>query len=460
MTEFVGFEDDETAATILEVHPQDDSVLIITDRTPFYAEMGGQAGDTGTLSIHGEDLEITGTQQIGKARAHIVPRSAISQLKSEMSAGDKVILHLNTDRRRPIEAHHTATHLLHWALHETVSKDATQQGSAVDEHRLRFDFNSAAVKPEQIAAMEEKVNSAIQADDLVSWTEVKHASIKGRADIMQFFGDKYGENVRVVQIGGGAQGLDGYSMELCGGTHVRRTSEVGLFKIKSEGAIASGVRRIEAVCGDRAVEYLRDVMIQLTEESAALLAKLAPTNAKLAGLGEAIVLLDPPPLVNADTLAAAGDISAINQALANAQAVLDADRQTVVDAEKRYKKLQASQAAKLADEALAELISKGEPIIASFEGDSALLQELQNGLKKKQFTGPALLIVDDGEKLHLATHCGADALVAGLKAGDLLREFAAVAGGKGGGKPDQARGAAPDRTKLDDIKTMAAAAFQ
>ncbi len=155
-------------------------------------------------------------------------------------------------------------------------------------------------------------------------------------------------------------------------------------------------------------------------------------------------------------LAERADIDEINATFAHGQRTLEETQQAAIEAEKRIKKIQSSQAAKLADEALSELIAKGEPIIASFEADASLLQELQNGLKKKNFAGPALLIVDDGEKLHLATHCGAAALPAGLKAGDLLRDLAALAGGKGGGKPDQARGAAPDRTKLVALQAAAA----
>jgi alanyl-tRNA synthetase/REP element-mobilizing transposase RayT len=433
ITEFVGFEQDTVEAIVLEIHPQEDAFFVITDKTIFYAEMGGQAGDTGTLRVAGTSspsLPVTGTQQIGKARAHIISSSSISDPLSPISIGDTVTLTLDSTRRRPIEAHHTATHLLHWALHEVVSADAAQQGSSVDENRLRFDFNSAAVTPEQLAAMEEKVNAAIQANDPVSWTEVKHASIKGRADIMQFFGDKYGATVRVVQIGGAPGSLTGYSQELCGGTHVRNTGEIGLFKIKSEGAIASGVRRIEAVCGEAAHAYIAEQAAKEGEELAAMLAKLTASNDKLIALGG----------------------TAISPSVQTSAAVKDA----AIESEKAVKKLQSSAAAKMADEALAELIEKGDPIIVSFESDAALLQELQNGLKKKNFAGPALLIVDDGEKLHLATYCGESALAAGLKAGDLLRDLAALAGGKGGGKPDQARGAAPDRGKLEALKKQAA----
>ncbi len=450
VTEFTGFENDSVEATILEIHPQEDALFVITDKTVFYAEMGGQAGDTGVMDTDDNQIEITGTQQIGKARAHIIPQSQIA-------VGDKVTLKLDAARRRPIEAHHTATHLLHWALHEIVSADAAQQGSSVDENRLRFDFNSAAVTPEQLAAMEEKVNASIQANDSVSWTEVKHADIKGRADIMQFFGDKYGDVVRVVQIGGRPNQLNGYSQELCGGTHVRHTGEIGLFKIKSEGAIASGVRRIEAVCGEAAWNHLNEVAEKWDHELKAARAKLHAANEKLTSLGEDAVTVNDFPHIMGAMLVERADIAQINATFAHGQRTLEETQAGAIEAEKRIKKIQSSQAAALADESLAELIALGKPIIVAFESDASLLQGLQNGLKKKQFAGPALLVVDDGEKLHLATHCGPDALAAGLKAGDLLRDLAALAGGKGGGKPDQARGAAPDRSKLEEIKAAAAA---
>ena len=462
VTEFLGFDSDECEATILEIHPQEDALFVITDKTVFYAEMGGQAGDTGTLHVAGTSspcLPITGTQQIGKARALVLQKSEINNHQSSIKPGDKVTLKLDEKRRRPIEAHHTATHLLHWALHEAVSKDASQQGSSVDEHRLRFDFNSAPLTAGQITMMEEMVNGAIKQDMAVSWTEVKHADIKGRTDIMQFFGDKYGETVRVVEIGGKRNALDGYSMELCGGTHVSNTGEIGLFKIKSEGAIASGVRRIEAVCGEAAWNHLRENLEKWDHELKAARAKLHVANEKLTSLGEAPVTVNDFPHIMEAMLVGRADIGEINATFAHGAATLEETQQAAIEAEKRIKKIQSAQAASLADESLAELIAKGDPIIVSFESDASLLQELQNGLKKKQFAGPALLIVDDGEKLHLATHCGPYALAKGLKAGDLLRDLAALAGGKGGGKPDQARGAAPDRSKLEEIKATAAAKF-
>ena len=466
VTEFVGFDSDSVEATVLEIHLQEDAIFVITDKTVFYAEMGGQSGDSGTLN----DIPVTGVQQIGKARALIIQKSEINpdfigtgNHQSSINPGDQVVLKIAQDRRRPIEAHHTATHLLHWALHEVVSKDAAQQGSSVDEYRLRFDFNSGAVTPAQLSEMEEMVNGAIKQGMQVSWTEVKHADIKHRADIMQFFGDKYGDTVRVVQIGGSAHQLDGPSMELCGGTHVRNTSEIGLFKIKSEGAIASGVRRIEAACGESAWEYIRESIEKWDSELKTAAEKLKAANEKLTELGEEIITVNEFPHIMGAMLVERADISQINATYAHGLRTLEETKEAAIEAEKRIKKIQSAQAASLADEALADLIDsatkEGESIIASFESDASLLQELQNGLKKKNFGGAALLIVDDGEKLHLATHCGADALTTGLKAGDLLRDLAAIAGGKGGGKPDQARGAAPDRSKLEEIKAAAKSKF-
>jgi alanyl-tRNA synthetase len=450
-TNFTGFDADEVKTIVLEVHPQEDALFVITDATPFYAEMGGQSGDTGTLVLPDGEYPVTGVQQVGKARAHIVDGSV------SVKPGDKVALKLDTARRRPIEAHHTATHLLHWALHEVVSRDATQQGSSVDENRLRFDFNSGAVTAEQIAAMEEKVNACITGNDPVSWREVPHAEVKGRADIMQFFGDKYSELVRVVQIGGARGELDGYSMELCGGTHVRNTGEIGLFKIKSEGAIASGVRRIEAVCGASTLAFLKESAAQIEADTQAAEAKLHAANDKLASIGEAGVPGAASPLPDVESYYAAADIRAINDAFKAARTALEATKEAAIEAEKRFKKLQAGAAAKQADAALADLIAAGGPIVASFEADASLLQELLNGMKKQGYAGAGFVMVDDGEKLHLGSYCGDAAQAAGHKAGDILRDLAAIAGGKGGGKPDQARGAAPERGKLGELVAAAKA---
>ena len=431
ITEFVGFERDECEATVLEEHTEENLQWIITDRTPFYAEMGGQVGDTGFLVLAGREVPVVGMQQIGGARAHGVPESLAGDLKP----GDKITLRLDTDRRRPIEAHHSATHLLHWALHEVVSAEAAQQGSLVAENRLRFDFTSGAVTAEQISAIEEKVNARIEAAEPVSWGEVPYREIQGREDIMQFFGDKYGERVRVVQIGGESRALDGYSMELCGGTHVRNTADIGLFKIRKEEAIAAGTRRIEAVCGSAAEAYLAELAAREAEEEQAALAKLAAANEALEALGAAP--LSPPEGANP------GQVKA-----------------TAVKAEKALKKARTADASRLADEFLARLVEGagvGSNLVEALAGPPALLQELLNGLKKVHFSQAAFLVVDDGEKLHLGALCGADGNNAGHGAGNLIKDLAPIVGGKGGGKPDMARGAGADRGKKGELLDAARA---
>ena len=246
---------------------------------------------------------------------------------------------------------------------------------------------------------------------------------------MQFFGDKYGDLVRVVQIGGGNQTLDSYSMELCGGTHVRNTSDIGLFKIKSEGSTGSGVRRIEALCGPAAEAFLAEQQEKETTEKNEALANLTAAN-------EALTKLE------ADTFSVADDASA---AEIKAQAI---------EAEKALKKAQSAGAARMADALIADQNITGNIVIAT-EGSPSLLQELLNGLKKIHFSQAAFLIVDDGSKLHLGALCGEDGNNAGHGAGNLIKDLGPIAGGKGGGKPDMARGAAPERHKLADLAAAA-----
>ena len=346
-----------------------------------------------------------------------------------LDVGSSVSITLNRERRAPIESHHSATHLLHWALHQVVSSDATQAGSSVSPDRLRFDFNSKALTPAQVSEIEEKVNASIQNGDTVSWIEVPHTEVKERSDIMQFFGDKYGDLVRVVQIGGGDKTLDGFSMELCGGTHVRNTSDIGLFKIKSEGAIASGVRRIEALCGPAAEAYLTEQTALEAEEKTIALKKLSKANDALTALAkDAISISD--------------------------SASTDEIKAAAVHAEKALKKAQAAGAAQMADSLIAEQNITGN-IVLSVAGPAALLQELMNGLKKIHFTHASFLIVDDGDKLHLGSLCGQDGHDAGHGSGKLIQELAHLAGGKGGGKPDMARGAAPEREKASELEEKA-----
>ena len=450
-TAFVGFEADSCEATILEVHTQEDQVLVITDKTVLFTEMGGQEGDTGTATLDGESYDIDGVQKIGNATAHV-----FSNIQSSaFEVGSSMFIELDRSRRAPIEAHHTATHLLHWALHEVVSSDASQQGSSVSPDRLRFDFNSKALTPEQIAAMEEKVNASIQKAETVSWIEVPHSEVKGRADVMQFFGDKYGDLVRVVQIGGESKALDGYSMELCGGTHVRNTSKIGLFKIKSEGAIAAGVRRIEAACGNAAWQNIQDDGMALSDEMRATVKKIKASNEQLVQLGAEPISFGQLPTYDVTAIVDRGDIVEINSFLAKLTQQRDSLKAAAIEADKAVKKAQAAGAAKMANAMLDELdLSKN--LVITTEGPAALLQELMNGLKQQQFANAAFFIIDDGEKLFLGALGGGEPA---QNAGKLIQTLAPIAGGKGGGKPDMARGAAPDRSKASELAAQAKAAL-
>ena len=449
-TEFLGFDADSCEAKILEVHQQDEQILVITNKTVLFTEMGGQEGDVGTATIDRVTYPIVAVLKIGHATAHILENLQ----HSTFSAQQSITIELDRTRRLPIEAHHTATHLLHWALHEVVSTDASQQGSSVSPDRLRFDFNAKALTPAQITEMEDKVNSCIQKAETVSWIEVPHADVKKRADIMQFFGDKYGDLVRVVQIGGESKALNGYSMELCGGTHVRNTSEIGFFKIKSESAIASGVRRIEALCGPAAWNWLNEIAEKGTAEEKVLRDKLNQSNHALSKAEQSPVEHVEFPHIMGALLTGGNDAHQINATVKSYQKHLGTLREACIDADKRVKKAQAAGAAKMANAILEEQDLAANLVIHA-EGPAALLQELMNGLKQQQFTPAAFFIIDDGAKLHLGALCGDDAKAAGLMAGKLIQTLAPIVGGKGGGKPDMARGAAPDRAKVSELEAEA-----
>ncbi len=439
-TTFVGYELDETEAEVVTWIDNGSGIFAIVDRSPFYIEKGGQQGDTGVLVAGGESIPVLSVLGVGEA--------AVLQLaKLPDKDTTTVTLKVDTARRRGIEQHHTATHLFHWALHQLVNPDATQQGSLVAPDRLRFDFNSSAVEADKLNRIEAEVNGCILSNDPVSVAEVPHSEVKNNPDVMQFFGDKYGEKVRVVQIGGHKGSYDGYSMELCGGTHVSSTGAIGFFKIKSEGAVAAGIRRIEAVCGDAAAALIAEQAEMVNQEFADAVHKLAEANAKLKALGKSYVEAE-----DIDNLSkiiekslASGDLPGANAHLKQFEAHRDAIRAAAVQAEKAVKKASAGAAAGLASEWYQETLAEytGETWAGLLPGDSAdLLQEAMNTVKARQFRGAvAMALVADGS-VHLGVIVHGD-LTSRFKAGDIVRESLAVAGGKGGGKPEMARGAAP-----------------
>jgi alanyl-tRNA synthetase len=270
-TEFVGYDQDECATEIDAIHQGfSDTSFITVLRSPLYAEMGGQVGDTGFLQVAEQRIPIVRTI---KHNQTFFLETADTIDTAALAVPWVGTLSVDAKRRRAIERHHTVTHLLHWALHEVVSGEATQKGSYVGPEKLTFDFSSAALTKPQVRAVEKLVNDKIAENAPVSWTEIPYAKAKERADIMQFFGDKYGDLVRVVQIGGQPNELNGYSMELCGGTHVRATGDIGSFRIVREEAIAAGIRRIEAVAGDAALEWARTETARQEERFQALTKK-------------------------------------------------------------------------------------------------------------------------------------------------------------------------------------------
>jgi alanyl-tRNA synthetase len=388
-TEFVGFEHDEARAHLVQVVRQEKQTFGIVDRSPFYAEMGGQVSDTGELVFQdGQVVPVQGVTKQGRSFYLKLARPLDVNIPAE------VILKVDGPRRRVIEAHHTATHLLHWALHQIVSKEVSQKGSLVGPDRLRFDFNSHPVSPPQLREIEELVNCRIVANDRVSWTEVPYGEVKSRSDIMQFFGEKYGAVVRVVQIGGNAERLDGYSMELCGGTHVRQTGQLGLFKIVSEGAISAGVRRVEALTGLVAFRHLQTQLDQRSMK-----------------------------------------IEALNRELLDLKKALDKERTQILqrEAERMVMGLNTDQ------RALVQVIE---------EAAADQLQVVANLLKTKGFAGIAILFGKSAGQIHVLVTVDSS-LTKVFQAGKIVQELTGILGGKGGGRPEMARGVGLDQAKLN-----------
>jgi alanyl-tRNA synthetase len=408
-TKFVGYETLETRAKVVESISLKNMTAVILDTSACYAEMGGQVGDTGELTGGGQLWRVVKTEKMGHTWLHYIEGGDVP------SAGSEVTLSVEKPRRDAIQRHHTVTHLLHWALHEVASKEASQKGSFVGPDKLTFDFNSAPLTPQQVADIEKLVNERILENAGVSWTEVPHAEVKSRKDVMQFFGDKYGDTVRVVQIGGGAGKLDGYSMELCGGTHTRATGEIGLFRIVGESAIAAGVRRIEAVAGLSAYD--------LANEQLHLIKSIA------------------------------GKINSPVHELDKKIEVLLAHQKEL---EKEVKIAMQRNASNAASELLGRAHTvNGVPFIAHNLGEAEpdFLQAIADALKGR-FQG---VIVLGGHKVGAVTLICAvtPEFNAKVQAGKIIQQIAPIVGGKGGGKPDNARGGGKDFTKLDEALAKA-----
>jgi len=401
-TKFVGFDSLETSAKVVEVVALKGKTAVVLDTSVCYAEMGGQVGDTGEISGGGQLWRVANTQKSGNTWLHFLAG------QDAPAPGVEVRLSVDSARRAAIQRHHTVTHLLHWALHEVVSREASQKGSFVGPEKLTFDFNSAALSPAQVRDIERLVNERIVENAKVSWTEVPYADVKGRSEVMQFFGEKYGEVVRVVQIGGAPGELNGYSMELCGGTHTGASGEIGLFRIIAESGIAAGVRRVEAVAGLCAYEKARS--------EAELIGSLA---------------------------------GKVNSPVAEVERKIEGLLTHQRDLERELRAMQQKQAAMLAKGLLAKAQGGGAipSIIENLgAGDGEFLQTVADALKG-EFKGVVVLAgVTDGAVALVATV--APEFTGKIQAGKILQAIAPLVGGRGGGKPDNARGGGKDTSRV------------
>ncbi len=403
-TKFVGYENFSAQAKVLEIVSLKDKTAVVLDSSPFYAEMGGQVGDTGKIEADNKSWRVVNTQKSGNTWLHVL------ESKDAPVRDMEVALAVEPARRNAIQRHHTVTHLLHWALHEVVSKDATQKGSFVGPDKLTFDFNSQALTPQQIADIEKLVNEKILENAGVSWLEIPYADVKSRKDVMQFFGDKYGDTVRVVQIGGDANALNGYSMELCGGTHTRATGEIGLFRIIGENAIAAGVRRIEAVAGLEAYKRANDELHLIKSLAGKINSPVHELDKKIESL------------------------------LAHQK-----------ELEKSLRTATMREASNVASNLLEQIQTVNNiPTIIRNVGavDGDFLQAVADSLKGR-FKGVIVLGGGFGNSVSLIASVSPE-LTSQIQAGKIIQTIAPIVGGKGGGKPDNARGGGKDAGKLDE----------
>ncbi|MED5333841.1 MAG: alanine--tRNA ligase [Pseudomonadota bacterium] len=395
-TSFTGYTDVEGQANVVELIADNAFVekledgqegVVVLDSTPFYAESGGQAGDKGVLRVANGEFIVTDTQKMGNAFAH----KGIA--KGSVSKGDTATAAIDAANREAIKKNHSATHLLHAALREILGEHVTQKGSLVEAPRMRFDFSHfEAVTAEQLAEIERRVNQEIRANHTLA-TELMDLDEAKASGAMALFGEKYDEKVRVVTMGP-------FSVELCGGTHVTRTGDIGLFKITSEAGIASGVRRIEAVTGEHALEVVQTQQATLSSLSA---------------------------LLKTDS-----------------QNVLD----RVVSLQNQTKELEKalnSAKQKLASQQGADMLSNAVEIngvkvlIANLEGvEAKSLRSMMDDIKNRIGEGIVVLGVANDAKVNLIAGVTKN-LTSKVKAGELVNFVASQVGGKGGGRPDMAQ---------------------
>jgi alanyl-tRNA synthetase len=410
-TEFTGYDKTQDQANVVEIIVDNQTVetieagqqgIVILDTTAFYAESGGQAGDCGSLLSNDINVfTVTDTKKIANAFGH----QGIA--KAAISKGQSLLTVVDSTRRDAIKLNHSATHLLHAALRQLLGDHVSQKGSLVDDDKLRFDFaHFEAITAEQLNTIEQLVNAQIRANHQLN-TQLMALDEAKASGAMALFGEKYDEKVRVVSMGE-------FSTELCGGTHVNQTGDIGLFKLTSESGIASGVRRIEAITGATAIAYVQQQ--SQTLQQAANLLKVEPFN--------------------------------VVERIMNVQDVLKATEKSLTQAKQ-----------KLASQQGSDLVSKVQVIkgqnvlVANLPGvEAKALRGMLDELKQKISSGIIVLGVPGEGKVNLIAGVTSD-LVNQIKAGELINFVASQVGGKGGGRPDMAQAGGTQPENLEHALT-------
>jgi alanyl-tRNA synthetase len=414
-TRFVGYETLRATTGLAAVEAVDGKALVKLEESPFYAEGGGQVADSGVLRCGGSEARVVDVYRLGEDQALAVePAGAIE-------AGAAVEAEVDAEIRHATMRNHTATHLLHAALRERLGTHVRQAGSAVRPDKLRFDFtHGQSLSPEELRDVEERVNEWVKASRPVRWMSMNREEAE-RLGAMALFGEKYGEWVRVVEV-------DGVSRELCGGTHVANTAEVGIFKITSEGSSAANVRRVEAITGPAAIDWFREREAQLREA------------------GE---LLGNPQ----DPLAAAR--RAAEQLREAEEAEREAQARSIGDVAERVA-LTAQELAGGDPQGEAPIVSMGVPL-----SNPKDLLEIANRVQSKLGGSSAIVLGGAGEgKVGLVALVSKDLVARGLSAGAIIREVAPIVGGGGGGRDDMAQAGGKDPSKLDEALAAARAAIE
>ncbi|MGI5976496.1 MAG: alanine--tRNA ligase [Candidatus Limivicinus sp.] len=409
-TKFVGYDRDECDAEVLaiaadgelrEAIPAGTEAILVLDRSVMYAEMGGQVADRGSISGEGFSFEVSNVlkNKGGKFMHYGVLKSG------EIKVGDSVNVKLDREYRASVSRAHSATHLLQAALRQVLGDHVHQAGSLVEPDFLRFDFTHfSAVEPEQLREVERLVNEAVlRAYDItVKEMPIEEAKKTGATAL---FGEKYSDIVRVVNMGG-------YSIEFCGGTHLSSTAKVGMFHIISEGSVASGVRRIEASCGMRTLSVLNEKIDLINTVSAELKTKCDELPAR---------------------------IEQLTNELRDAKHEIE-----------QYKAKESSSGA--ADMLKNAVDVKGVHVVTAKvkDCDASTLRQMGDVIRDKDCCAAAVIAAVNGDKITFQCVCGKNAVAKGLRAGDIIKNITAIAGGRGGGKPDSAMGGGNDVSKLDE----------